>query len=61
VVVDALINSDGNVTGVKVISGPALLQQAAVESLLQWKYEPARLDRQPVAMHLTVTIKFQIH
>jgi TonB family protein len=59
--VDALIDAAGNVTAVKVISGPALLQHAAVETVRQWKYEPARLDGQAVAMHLTVTVRFRLN
>ncbi|MDE3157760.1 MAG: TonB family protein [Acidobacteriota bacterium] len=61
VVVDALIDANGNVKTAKVLSGPAMLQQAAIETVRQWKYEPARLDGQAVAMHLTVTVKFRLN
>ena len=61
VVVDALIDVTGNVKTAKVLSGPAMLQQAAIETVRQWKYEPARLDGQAVAMHLTVTVKFRLN
>ena len=61
VVVDALIDAAGNVTTVKVMSGPALLREGAIETVRQWKYEPARLDGQAVAMHLTVTVKFRLN
>jgi len=61
VVMDALIDATGKVTTVKLISGPVLLQQAAIETVRQWKYEPARLDGQAVAMHLTVTVKFRLN
>jgi len=60
VVVDALIDTAGNVTNVKVTSGPVLLQQAAIQAVHQWKYEPARLDGQPVAMHLSLIVKFRL-
>lgn len=59
VTLDALVDESGNVLDVKVISGPLLLRDAAMEALRQWKYQPARLDGQPTPMHLTVTIKFQ--
>jgi protein TonB len=58
VIMDALIDPAGNVTEVKVISGPLLLQRAAEEAVRQWKYKPARLNGRPVALHLTVTMKF---
>ena len=61
VVVDALIDANGNVKTTKVLSGPVMLQQAATETVRQWKYEPARLDGQAVAMHLTVTVKFRLN
>ena len=61
VVVDALIDAAGKVNTVRVISGPVLLQQSAIETVRQWKYEPARLDGQAVAMHLTVTVKFRLN
>jgi TonB family protein len=59
VTLDALVDAGGNVKDVKVISGPVLLRAAAIAALLQWKYEPARLDGQPTPMHLTVTMKFK--
>src|SRR6266851_526552 len=59
VTVDALIDSTGKVTNVKLVSGPALLQKAAMDAVRVWKYEPARLDGHPVPIHLSVTVKFQ--
>jgi periplasmic protein TonB len=58
--VDALIDPNGHVTTMKVVSGPTLLQQAAMDALHQWKYQPATLDGKPVQMHLTVTIQFRL-
>ncbi len=58
--VDALIDERGRVTSTKVISGPTLLQQAAMEALKLWKYQPATLDGKPVPMHLTVTLQFRL-
>ena len=58
--VDALVDVTGRVTAVKVISGPALLQQAAIDAIRGWKYEPATLDGKSVPMHLTVTLQFRL-
>ena len=60
VTVDALIDANGRVTTMKVISGPTLLQQAAMEALKQWKYQPAMLDGKAVPMHLTITVQFRL-
>ena len=61
VVMDAVIDTAGNVTNVRAISGPPSLQQAAVEALRRWKYEPARLNGQAVTQHLDVTLKFRVN
>ncbi len=60
VTVDALIDATGRVTTMKVVSGPSLLQQAAMDALKQWKYQPAMLDGKAVPMHLSVTIQFHL-
>jgi TonB family protein len=58
--VDALIDTTGRVTTMKVVSGPSLLHQAAMDALRQWKYQAATLDGKPVPMRLTVTIQFHL-
>jgi TonB family protein len=57
--IDALIDAEGNVSAMKVLSGPALLRDAALQSLKQWKYQPAELDGKPTSMHLTVVLQFR--
>jgi TonB family protein len=59
VTLDALIDANGKVTDVKVLSGPSLLQGAATDALRLWKYEPARLDGHPVSTRLSVIVKFR--
>ncbi len=56
---DALIDASGNVSAVKVLSGPTLLHRAASDAVKQWKYKPAMLDGQATSMHLTVTVEFR--
>ncbi len=58
--VDALIDANGRVTTMKVVSGPTLLHQAAMDALRLWKYQPATLNGNSVPMHLTVTIQFRL-
>lgn len=60
VTIDALIDANGRVTTMKVISGPTLLQGAAMDALKQWKYQPATLNGNAVPMHLTVTLQFRL-
>ncbi|HKV47595.1 MAG TPA: TonB family protein [Candidatus Acidoferrales bacterium] len=59
VVIVANVAKTGDVTSMKVISGPVTLQAAAMSALRSWKYQPATLDGSPIATDVTVTIKFQ--
>ena len=59
VTIDCLIDANGNVADLKVLSGPPLLHRAATDAVKQWKYKPAILDGQPTAMHLNVTVQFK--
>jgi TonB family protein len=60
VLVDALVDVNGRVSSMKVVSGPVLLHQAAMDALRQWKYQAATLDGKAVPMHLTVTVQFRL-
>jgi general secretion pathway protein A len=61
VVINALVDETGKVADMRVISGSALLTEAAMNALSVWKYEPARLNGQPVATHIKVSIDFNLH
>jgi periplasmic protein TonB len=58
IVVDTTIDAAGKVTAMKVISGPPVLRQSALDALRQWKYAPSMLNGQPVPVQMTVTLKF---
>ena len=58
--IDAVVDPNGRISAMKVMSGPALLHQAAMDALRQWKYQPATLDGKAVPMHLTVTVQFRL-
>lgn len=60
VTIDALIDVNGRVSATRVISGPALLHDAAMSAVKQWKYQPATLNGVPTATHLTVTVQFKL-
>ena len=48
VVLDALVDETGKVVETTVIAGPPLLRSAATEALRNWKYQPARLNGEPI-------------
>jgi TonB family protein len=61
VTVDAVVDTNGKLINMKVVSGSPLLRQAALDSLGTWKYEPAYLDDKPVPVQTSITVKFRIH
>ena len=44
VVLEAVIGTEGQVQDLKVISGPALLQQATLDAVKNWHYRPYLLQ-----------------
>jgi periplasmic protein TonB len=58
--IDAILDEQGNVIDMKVVSGHPLLYQAALDALGKWKYEPSYLNDRPIAVELVVTITFQL-
>ncbi len=61
VTVSAVIDITGKLTSMKIVSGAPLLQQAALDSLRIWKYEPAFLNDKPVPVQTSITVRFRIH
>ena len=60
VTIDAVIDAQGNVVEMRVISGPPLLLQGALDAVRQWKYEPTYLNDQAIAVQLIVKVTFQL-
>jgi protein TonB len=60
VVVNAVIDEQGNVVQAHALSGHPLLMPAALKAVLQWKYEPTLLNGTPVAVEMEVTVHFNL-
>lgn len=58
VLLECVIDRDGLVQRVQVLSGHPLLNEAAMNAVRQWAYTPTRLNGVPVAVIMTVTIRF---
>ncbi len=58
VVLEAIIDSNGNVTNVRVVRSRPLLDQAAMDAVREWKYEPTVSNGVPVPIVMTVTVIF---
>ena len=60
VILEAIIDPQGNVTNVRVLRSIALLDQAAIDAVRRWKYEPTLLNGVPVPIVMTVTVNFTL-
>lgn len=60
VIVEAIIDEQGNVTQVHLLSGPPLLVAGAMKAVAERKYAPTILDGQPVAIRLTVKVDYKL-
>jgi TonB family protein len=55
---ELVVEANGKVGEVKVLSGPNALRQAAVEALKKYEYAPATQGGKPVASKTTAVVKF---
>ena len=54
----AIIDKDGSITNLTVLSGHPLLIPAAIEAVKQWRYQPTKLNGVPVEVETTVDVNF---
>ncbi len=60
VVLQATISKTGTIENLHVISGPAMLQQAAMDAVKTWRYRPYLLNNEPVEVETTVNVIFTL-
>lgn len=60
VILEVLIGTNGSVTDAKVLRSIPLLDQAALDAVRQWRYEPTLLNGVPVPVIMTVTVTFTL-
>jgi len=60
VVMRITIGEDGSVTNVVVLRSIPMLDDAAIESVLQWRYEPTLLNGVPVEVEMNATVTFTL-
>lgn len=56
-----IIAKDGTITQMEVVSGHPLLQQAALDAVRQWVYQPTLLEGKPVEVDTTIDVIFQLN
>ena len=58
VVVTATIDKSGRIVGLQVLSGPVMLQKAAVDAVRDARYRPYLLNGEPVEVVTTFSVNF---
>ncbi|HEU4520602.1 MAG TPA: energy transducer TonB [Thermoanaerobaculia bacterium] len=61
VIIEAIIDRNGNVTDARVLKPlPMGLDQAALEAVRRWKFRPGTLNGQPVPVIYNLTVNFRL-
>jgi protein TonB len=60
VVLQIVIDEVGQVRNLRTVSGDAVLARAAIDAVRQWRYQPYRLNGQPVKMPTQITVNFTL-
>jgi protein TonB len=60
VVLQATVGKDGHVKTLHIVSGPAMLQQAAEEAVNHWVYKPYLLNGAPVEVTTRINVIFTL-
>jgi protein TonB len=61
VVLQATISRSGTIANLHVISGPLMLQEAAINAVQEWRYRPYLLSGEPVEVETTVNVIFKLN
>jgi protein TonB len=60
VVIQATISKNGGVGNLRVVSGPAMLRQSALDAVKNWRFRPYLLDGEPVEVDTAVNVTFAL-
>ena len=60
VIIEAVIDAAGNVARASVLRGQPLLDQAALDAVKQWQFEPTHINGVPTPVIMTVTVNFTL-
>jgi TonB family protein len=60
VVMNATISRTGKVTNLKVVSGPPMLRQSALDAVKTWQYKPYTLNGEPTEVDTTINVAFSL-
>lgn len=58
IIMEAVLDTSGRVTQLRVIKSVPMLDQAALEAVRQWRYTPSLYGGHPVSVLMTITVRF---
>ena len=57
---EGVVNADGRVSDIRVLSGHPLLVDAAVVCVRKWRYSPAQINGHVVSAPIRITVRFHL-
>ncbi|MBI2678093.1 MAG: energy transducer TonB [Candidatus Koribacter versatilis] len=60
VMIDIVVGADGNVAEATVLSGHPLLNDAALDAIKQWTFEPMTVDGAPAETQTKIRVRFSL-
>lgn len=60
VLLDAVINTKGEVELLRVKSGPKELERSALDAVRTWRYQPYLLNGDPIEVQTTITVIYTL-
>jgi TonB family protein len=60
VTLDGVITESGRLQDLKVVTGNPLLARAAMQAVSQWRYQPFKLNGEPIRRATTITLIFKL-
>jgi TonB family protein len=61
VIMEIVIDPNGDVADAKVLRSVPMLDQAAIDAVRQWRFTPTLLNNIPVSVVMTVTVNFTLN
>jgi protein TonB len=61
VILAATISKTGVVENLRIVTGPPMLRNAALNAVRTWRYKPFKVNNQPTEIETTINVVFSLH
>ncbi len=58
--IQATISKNGSIKDMRVVNGPVMLRQAALDAVRSWRYKPYKLNNEPTEVQTTINVIFTL-